>query len=116
MPKEPAIFLKPPSSMLAPGDPIVLPILSQKIEYEGELGLVIAKRCFHVKQGEDVSQYILGYTALNDVTARDLQRSDLQWTRGKGFDTFCPYGPVLETQPPNAATKVETRVNGQVKQ
>ena len=116
VPKEPAIFLKPPSSMLAPGDPIVLPVLSQKIEYEGELGLVIAKRCFHVKQGEDVSQYILGYTALNDVTARDLQRSDLQWTRGKGFDTFCPYGPVLETQPPNAATKVETRVNGEVKQ
>jgi len=116
LPKEPAIFLKPPSSVLAPDDPIVLPVLSQRVEYEGELAVVIAKRCFHVGQGEDVKPLILGYTALNDVTARDLQRADLQWTRGKGFDTFCPFGPVLETEHPTSATKVETLLNGEVKQ
>src|SRR5579872_1383534 len=116
LPKEPAIFLKPPSSVLAPDDPIVLPVLSQRVEYEGELAVVIAKRCFHVGQDDDVKPLILGYTALNDVTARDLQRSDLQWTRGKGFDTFCPFGPVLETEHPTSATKVETLLNGEVKQ
>jgi len=116
LPKEPAIFLKPPSSVLAPDDPIVLPVLSQRVEYEGELAVVVAKRCFRVGQDEDVRPLILGYTALNDVTARDLQRADLQWTRGKGFDTFCPFGPVLETEHPTSATKVETLLNGEVKQ
>lgn len=116
LPKEPAIFLKPPSSILAPDDPIVLPVLSQRVEYEGELAVVMAKRCFHVREDEDVKRLILGYTALNDVTARDLQRSDLQWTRGKGFDTFCPFGPVLETEHPTSSTQVETRLNGQVRQ
>lgn len=116
IPKEPAIFLKPPSSVLAPEDPIVLPVLSQRVEYEGELAIVMAKRCFHLRQEDDVKPYILGYTALNDVTARDLQRADLQWTRGKGFDTFCPFGPLLETEHPTAETKVETRVNGVTKQ
>ncbi|HWF40070.1 MAG TPA: fumarylacetoacetate hydrolase family protein [Candidatus Acidoferrales bacterium] len=116
LPKEPAIFLKPPSSVLAPDDPIVLPVLSQRVEYEGELAVVMAKRCFHVSQDDDVKPLILGYTALNDVTARDLQRADLQWTRGKGFDTFCPFGPVLETEHPTSATKVETLLNGEVKQ
>ena len=116
VPKEPAIFLKPPSSVLAPEDSIVLPVLSQKVEYEGELALVMAKRCFHLDPQDDVRPYILGYTALNDVTARDLQRADLQWTRGKGFDTFCPFGPLLETEHPTPETKVETRVNGVVKQ
>ena len=116
LPKEPAIFLKPPSSILPPEDPIILPAISQRVEYEGELAVVIGKRCFHVGEGEDVTPYILGYTALNDVTARDLQRSDLQWTRGKGFDTFCPFGPLLETEPPTSTTSVETRVNGAVKQ
>lgn len=116
LPKEPAIFLKPPSSVLAPGDPIVIPVLSQRVEYEGELAVIIGKRCFHVREDEDVTPYILGYTALNDVTARDLQRADLQWTRGKGFDTFCPFGPVMETDHPTASTTVETRVNGELKQ
>jgi 2-keto-4-pentenoate hydratase/2-oxohepta-3-ene-1,7-dioic acid hydratase in catechol pathway len=116
LPKEPAIFLKPPSSILAPDDPIVLPAISQRVEYEGELAVIIGKRCFRLGQDQDVAPYILGYTALNDVTARDLQRADLQWTRGKGFDTFCPFGPVLETDHPTSATTVETRVNGVVKQ
>ncbi len=116
VPKEPVIFLKPPSSILAPEDPIVLPVISQRVEYEGEIGIVIGKRCYHLSPGEDVKPYILGYTALNDVTARDLQRADLQWIRGKGFDTFCPFGPVVETDHPSAETKVETRVNGETKQ
>ena len=116
VPKEPVIFLKPPSSILAPEDPIVLPVISQRVEYEGEIAVVIGKRCFHLSPSEDVEPYILGYTALNDVTARDLQRADLQWIRGKGFDTFCPFGPVVETDHPSAETRVETRVNGETKQ
>jgi 2-keto-4-pentenoate hydratase/2-oxohepta-3-ene-1,7-dioic acid hydratase in catechol pathway len=116
VPKEPVIFLKPPSSILAPEDPIVVPAISQRVEYEGEIAVIIGKRCFHVHQDEDVKPYILGYTALNDVTARDLQRADLQWIRGKGFDTFCPFGDVLETDHPPPDTQVETRVNGVTKQ
>jgi 2-keto-4-pentenoate hydratase/2-oxohepta-3-ene-1,7-dioic acid hydratase in catechol pathway len=116
VPKEPVIFLKPPSSILAPEDPIVVPTISQRVEFEGEIAVIIGKRCFHVGQNEDVKPYILGYTALNDVTARDLQRADLQWIRGKGFDTFCPFGDVLETDHPPSDTKVETRVNGVTKQ
>jgi 2-keto-4-pentenoate hydratase/2-oxohepta-3-ene-1,7-dioic acid hydratase in catechol pathway len=116
VPKDPVIFLKPPSSILAPEDPIVHPAISQRVEYEGEMAVVIGKRCFHVRQDEDVKPYILGYTALNDVTARDLQRADLQWIRAKGFDTFCPFGPVLETDHPSSDTRVETRVNGVIKQ
>jgi 2-keto-4-pentenoate hydratase/2-oxohepta-3-ene-1,7-dioic acid hydratase in catechol pathway len=115
-PKEPLIFLKPPSSILAPEDPIVLPRLSQRVEYEGEIAVVIGRRCFHLRDNEDVNPYILGCTALNDVTARDLQRSDLQWSRAKGFDTFCPFGPVIETVPPNADARVESFVNGAAKQ
>jgi 2-keto-4-pentenoate hydratase/2-oxohepta-3-ene-1,7-dioic acid hydratase in catechol pathway len=116
VPKEPIIFLKPPSAIIAPGDPIVLTPLSQRVEYEGEIAVVIGKRCFHVGQNEDVNQYILGYTPLNDVTARDLQRADVQWIRAKAFDTFCPFGPLLETDPVTPNTKVETLVNGETKQ
>jgi 2-keto-4-pentenoate hydratase/2-oxohepta-3-ene-1,7-dioic acid hydratase in catechol pathway len=116
-PKEPVVFLKPPSSILAAEAPIVLPSISQRVEYEGEMAVVIGKRCFRVRQDEDVNPYILGYTPLNDVTARDLQRSDVQWIlRGKGCDTFCPFGPVLETDHPSPDTKVETRVNGTTRQ
>ena len=115
-PKEPLIFLKPPSSILAPEDPIVLPRLSQRVEYEGEIAVVIGRRCFHLRDNEDVNPYILGYTALNDVTARDLQRSDLQWSRAKGFDTFCPFGPVIETVRPADDARVESFVNGAAKQ
>lgn len=91
---EPTIFLKPPSSLIASGDTIVYPHICQRLDYEGELGVVIGRRARNVTAA-DAAGYILGYTVVNDVTARDLQRKDNQWTRGKGFDTFCPVGPYL---------------------
>ncbi len=96
VPKEPLIFLKPPSSLIAHGDDIVYPPLSARVDHEGELGVVIGRRARAVKRGE-AGDYILGYTCLNDVTARDLQKTDGQWTRAKGFDTFCPVGPWIIT-------------------
>ncbi len=93
-PKEPLIFLKPPSSLIASGDAIIYPSLSERVDFEGELGVIIGKRARHVK-AEDAWDYVLGYTCLNDVTARDLQRKDGQFTRGKGFDTFCAVGPCM---------------------
>jgi 2-keto-4-pentenoate hydratase/2-oxohepta-3-ene-1,7-dioic acid hydratase in catechol pathway len=94
VPAEPTIFLKPPSSLIAAGDAIVYPRLTQRLDYEGELGVVIGRRARKVRSA-DAPAYILGYTPVNDVTARDLQRKDGQWTRGKGFDTFCPVGPYI---------------------
>jgi 2-keto-4-pentenoate hydratase/2-oxohepta-3-ene-1,7-dioic acid hydratase in catechol pathway len=117
VPAEPLIFLKPPSSLLAPGAAIVRPKISQRVDHEGELGVVIAKTCHRLKTDQDVRPYILGYTCVNDVTARDLQNKDGQWTRGKGFDTFCPVGPVVASDlDPWAGVGVETRVNGEVRQ
>lgn len=124
VPLEPLLFFKPPSSLLAPGGVIRMPALSQRVDYEGELGIVIARRCRNLGPDEDVRPYIRGYVCVNDVTARDIQKSDGQWTRGKGFDTFCPVGPILsdeidpcgfEDAPPNPVT-VTTRLNGVVKQ
>lgn len=115
-PKQPVIFCKPPSSIIAPGDPIVLARISKRVDYEGELAFVIGRRCYHPKASEDIRTYIAGYTCLNDVTARDLQRLDGQFARGKGFDTFCPFGPLLETEPPSPDTPLETYVNGTRKQ
>ncbi len=92
VPAEPLIFLKPPSALLAHGDAIVYPELSQRVDHEGELGVVIGRRARRIRAAE-ADEYILGYTCVNDVTARDLQKKDGQWTRGKGFDTFCPVGP-----------------------
>lgn len=94
LPAEPTIFLKPTTSLIASGDRIVYPRLTQRLDFEGELGVVIAHRGRRVKRA-DATRYILGYTVVNDVTARDLQRKDGQWTRGKGFDTFCPVGPFI---------------------
>ena len=91
---EPTIFLKPQSSLLGLGGVIIYPRLTKRLDYEGELGVVIGRRARNVKSS-DAAQYILGYTCVNDVTARDLQRNDGQWTRGKGFDTFCPVGPCI---------------------
>jgi 2-keto-4-pentenoate hydratase/2-oxohepta-3-ene-1,7-dioic acid hydratase in catechol pathway len=116
VPKEPLIFLKPPSAIIAPGEPIVLPAVSNRVDYEGELCVVIARRCRKLPDADDVRPYIAGYTCLNDVSARDLQFSDPQWTRAKGFDTFCPFGPVLETDLDLKRTTVETFVNGVKKQ
>ncbi len=116
VPVEPLIFLKPPSSLIGPDEPIVLPPESQRVDHEGELAIVIGKRCSKLTAGEPAAPYILGYTCLNDVTARDLQKKDIQFTRGKGFDTFCPLGPAIETQLDLAATTVETLVNGRRRQ
>lgn len=115
-PKQPIIFSKPPSSILAPEDPIVLPRISKRVDYEGELALIIGRRCWHPRPADDIRPYIAGYTCLNDVTARDLQRLDGQYTRGKGFDTFCPFGPVLETEHPSPDATIETYLNGARKQ
>jgi 2-keto-4-pentenoate hydratase/2-oxohepta-3-ene-1,7-dioic acid hydratase in catechol pathway len=116
VPTEPLIFLKPPSSVIGPEEPILMPAISQRVDYEGEMAIVIGETCFMPAESEDLRRYILGYTCLNDVTARDIQKRDVQFTRGKGFDTFCPIGPLIETQFDLASASVETRVNGQRKQ
>lgn len=118
VPPDLIIFLKPPTSLLGPGEKIVRPHrLSDRVDFEGELAAVIGRQCRNLTDADDVSLYILGYTCSNDVTARDLQRKDGQWTRGKSFDTFCPVGPIVtDTVDPWAGVQVETRVNGQLKQ
>jgi 2-keto-4-pentenoate hydratase/2-oxohepta-3-ene-1,7-dioic acid hydratase in catechol pathway len=116
MPKEPLIFLKPSSSIVGPDEPIVLPTYSQRVEHEGELALVIGRRCLQLRDTDDALEYVLGYTCLNDVTARDLQKSDVQFTRAKGFDTFCPVGPHIETQLDPTNVLVEAYVNGALRQ
>jgi 2-keto-4-pentenoate hydratase/2-oxohepta-3-ene-1,7-dioic acid hydratase in catechol pathway len=117
VPKEPLIFLKATSSLLSPGATIRRPKLSQRVDHEGELGVVIGKTCYQPVSDADIRQYILGYTCVNDVTARDLQNKDGQWSRAKGFDTFCPVGPVVTDEiDPWAGVGVETRVNGDVRQ
>jgi 2-keto-4-pentenoate hydratase/2-oxohepta-3-ene-1,7-dioic acid hydratase in catechol pathway len=117
VPTEPLIFLKPNSSLLAPGGMVRRPKISQRVDFEGELCVVIGKTCYQPSPDQDVREYILGYSCLNDVTARDLQEKDDQWARAKGFDTFCPVGPVVvDGLDPWAGVSVETRVNGAVKQ
>jgi len=119
VPKEPLLFLKPPSSLLAPNGIIRMPALSRRVDYEGELAIVIGKRCTKFRPDEDARSYIRGYTIANDVTARDIQKSDGQWTRGKGFDTFCPVGPIVSESIDPVAGKpvtVTTRLNSEVKQ
>jgi 2-keto-4-pentenoate hydratase/2-oxohepta-3-ene-1,7-dioic acid hydratase in catechol pathway len=116
IPKEPLIFLKPPSAIVGPDEPIVLTRYSKQVEHEGELAVIIARRCAHLADAEDVRPYIHGYTCLNDVTARDIQKSDTQFDRAKGFDTFCPIGPHIETELDPAGVLMETRVNGTVRQ
>src|SRR5690348_6701806 len=117
IPAEPLIFFKPPSSLLASGQTICRPKLSQRVDYEGELAVVISRTCRKVAADEDVRPYILGYTCLNDVTARDLQNKDGQWTRAKGFDTFCPVGPLVTDEiDPWAGVGGETRGNGEIRQ
>ncbi len=119
VPQEPLLFFKPPSALLPPGGTILRPKVSTRTDYEGELGVVIARRCRKLADSEDVRSYILGYTCVNDFTARDLQNKDGQWTRAKGFDTFCPVGPVVAEGiniDPWAGVQVETRVNGEIRQ
>ena len=114
-PAEPLLFLKPNTSVIGPDDNIVLPPQSSQVEFEGELAIVIGKIAKSVSV-ETALDFVLGYTVANDVTARDLQKSDGQWARAKGFDTFCPLGPVLETDVDFATATIETRVNGEVRQ
>ena len=117
VPQEPLLFFKPPSSLLPPDGTILRPGVSERTDYEGELGVVIARRCHRLGEAEDVRPYILGYTCVNDFTARDLQKKDGQWVRGKGFDTFCPAGPVVtDALDPWTGVQVETRVNGDTRQ
>jgi 2-keto-4-pentenoate hydratase/2-oxohepta-3-ene-1,7-dioic acid hydratase in catechol pathway len=116
MPDEPLLFLKAPSAIISSGQEIVLPKQSQQVEHEGELGVVIGRVAHNIASGEDPLSYVRGYTCVNDVTARDLQRKDVQFTRGKSFDTFCPVGPWIETDIDPQNVTVETRLNGEVKQ
>ncbi|HEX8719204.1 MAG TPA: fumarylacetoacetate hydrolase family protein [Pyrinomonadaceae bacterium] len=116
MPAEPLLFLKAPSALVGDGETIKLPPLSERVEHEGELAVVIGRKCARLGDGEDPLAYVLGYTCLNDVTARDLQRKDVQFTRGKSFDTFCPVGPYLVTGLDPTDLSVVTRVNGEVRQ
>ncbi|AMG84370.1 MULTISPECIES: fumarylacetoacetate hydrolase family protein [Microbacterium] len=115
-PEEPLLFLKPNTAVIGPDDAIVRPVaLSERTEYEGELVVVIGRIAKNVK-AENALDHVLGYTIGNDVTARDLQRKDGQWSRAKGFDTFCPLGPVIETDFDPTQATIETRVNGEVRQ
>ncbi|MCL2659383.1 MAG: fumarylacetoacetate hydrolase family protein [Acidobacteriaceae bacterium] len=119
LPKEPLLFLKPPSSLLAPNGVVRMPALSRRVDYEGELAIVIGRRASRLRADVDVRPYIRGYTIVNDVTARDLQTSDGQWSRAKGFDTFCPAGPIVSTEIDPVGGEpvtVTTRLNGAVKQ
>jgi 2-keto-4-pentenoate hydratase/2-oxohepta-3-ene-1,7-dioic acid hydratase in catechol pathway len=115
IPDEPVLFMKPPTSVIGPNDTIVYPPSSTRVDYEAELAVIIG-RTAHAVAVEDAESYIWGYTCLNDVTARDLQKKDGQWTRGKGFDTFCPIGPHVVTGIDYRGLTVESYLNGQRKQ
>ncbi len=117
VPAEPLLFFKPPSSLLAPGGVVRMPAASERVDFEGELALVIGRRAAKLAANADWQTYVRGYTLANDVTARDLQKKDGQWTRAKGFDTFCPVGPFVSDEVnPEAGLTIETRVNGEVRQ
>lgn len=117
VPTEPLLFLKATSALLPPGGVVRRPKISERVDFEGELGVVIGKTCYQPAADADIRQYILGYTCVNDVTARDLQFKDGQWSRAKGFDTFCPVGPIVTDEiDPWAGIGVQTRVNGELKQ
>src|ERR1700678_14548 len=117
VPTEPLLFFKPPSSLLAPGGVVRMPAASSRVDFEGELAVVIGRRTTKLAPDADWRSVIRGYTIANDVTARDLQKKDGQWTRAKGFDTFCPVGPIVSDEvDPQTGLIVETRVNGELRQ
>lgn len=117
VPAEPLIFFKPLSSLLAPGGTVRLPAASTRVDFEGELAMVIGKRAHKLRPDADLRGVIRGYTLADDVSARDLQKKDVQWARAKGFDTFCPLGPLVSDEvDPMAGVTIETRVNGEVRQ
>jgi 2-keto-4-pentenoate hydratase/2-oxohepta-3-ene-1,7-dioic acid hydratase in catechol pathway len=115
IPPEPMIFMKPSTAVIGPLEPIVMPAISRRVDYEAELAVVIGRRAKDVTK-EEAGDYILGFTCLNDVTARDLQGRDGQWTRAKGFDTFCPLGPVIVTDLDPSDVGVSSWLNGEMKQ
>ncbi|MGA2350092.1 MAG: fumarylacetoacetate hydrolase family protein [Terracidiphilus sp.] len=116
LPAEPLLFFKPISALLPPGGVVLMPAASTRVDYEGELALVIGRRIRNLHE-DDWRSTIRGYTLANDVTARDLQNKDGQWTRAKGFDTFCPVGPIVSDElDPAAGLTLETRVNGELRQ
>lgn len=115
IPKEPVIFLKPPSSIIGPDDSIVYPAASLRLDYEAELAIIVKKRARSIN-AQDARDYILGYTCLNDITARDIQKRDGQWTRAKSFDTFCPVGPHIETCLDTGDIEIKLSVNNNIKQ
>jgi 2-keto-4-pentenoate hydratase/2-oxohepta-3-ene-1,7-dioic acid hydratase in catechol pathway len=116
-PVDPVLFFKPPSALLAPGGTIIRPAASQRVDFEGELAIVVGREAKDVKAAR-WRDYVLGFTCANDVTARDLQKKDVQFTRGKGFDTFAPIGPCIETDPEldPSDLRITTRVNGETRQ
>ena len=120
VPAEPLLFYKPLSSLLSPGGVVAMPRVSERVDFEGELAVVIAKRARKLTRDDDLSAYIHGFTLANDVTARDLQKKDGQWARAKGFDTFCPVGPIVDTAITLADVEsglvIETHVNGELRQ
>jgi 2-keto-4-pentenoate hydratase/2-oxohepta-3-ene-1,7-dioic acid hydratase in catechol pathway len=115
VPRVPLLFLKPPSAILNPGEPIVLPRQSQQVEHEAELVVVVGKRGRNITTDES-HDFIFGYTVGNDVTARDLQKTDGQWSRAKGFDTFCPFGPWIDTEFDPSDAIITCKVSGQPRQ
>ena len=115
LPQAPILFLKPSTAVIGPEENIIYPAMAKRLDYEGELGVVIGKRCQAVSV-EQAPDYILGYTCVNDVTARDLQKKDGQWTRAKGFDTFAPLGPFIETALDPSDMLIETFLNAEKKQ
>ncbi|MEX1307315.1 MAG: fumarylacetoacetate hydrolase family protein [Eubacteriales bacterium] len=115
LPKTPLLFLKPATTVIAPEADIIYPAMSEQVDYEAELGVVIKKVCKNITPKE-ADDYILGYTCLNDVTARDLQKKDGQWTRAKGFDTFCPIGPYIDTAFDPEGKRITATLNGEIKQ
>jgi 2-keto-4-pentenoate hydratase/2-oxohepta-3-ene-1,7-dioic acid hydratase in catechol pathway len=115
IPQSPLIFLKPPSAIINPEEKIIYPEMPHRVDYEGELGVVIKKKASHISAASALG-YVLGYTCFNDVTARDLQKLDGQWTRAKGFDTFAPFGPCIETEIDPTDVPIETYLNGELKQ
>ncbi len=115
LPEEPVLFIKPPTSVIGHLDNIIYPPSSKQVDYEAELAVVISKKAHNVKENE-AKQYIAGYTILNDVTARDLQSKDIQWTRAKSFDTFCPIGPCIETELDPLNLQISLKLNDEVKQ
>lgn len=116
VPKEPLLFLKAPSSVITDGENIIIPYQSIQVEHEGELAVIIGRNCKNIRENENAIEYVLGYTCLNDVTARDLQRADVQFSRAKSFDTFCPLGAFVETDLDVSDLPVITKVNGEIKQ